>query len=34
VWRLPLVAPQPASQAKIEKVLQEAGLLAHAEHSN
>ncbi|HEU0138328.1 MAG TPA: dihydrodipicolinate synthase family protein, partial [Bryobacteraceae bacterium] len=28
VWRLPLVAPQPASQAKIEKVLQAVGLLA------
>lgn len=30
VWRLPLVAPQPASQAKIEKVLEDLGLLAHA----
>ncbi|MCZ2079468.1 MAG: 4-hydroxy-tetrahydrodipicolinate synthase [Bryobacterales bacterium] len=28
VWRLPLLAPQPASQAKIEKVLQALGLLA------
>jgi 4-hydroxy-tetrahydrodipicolinate synthase len=33
VWRLPLVAPQPQNQARIEKVLQEAGLLrgVHAE---
>jgi 4-hydroxy-tetrahydrodipicolinate synthase len=30
VWRLPLVAPQPASLARIEKVLQDVGLLAHA----
>jgi 4-hydroxy-tetrahydrodipicolinate synthase len=30
VWRLPLLAPQPASQAKIEKVLEDLGLLAHA----
>ena len=30
VWRLPLVAPQPQNRAKIEKVLQEVGLLAHA----
>ncbi len=28
VWRLPLVAPSPASQAKIESVLQQLGLLA------
>ena len=28
VWRLPLVSPQPASQAKIEAVLEELGLLA------
>jgi 4-hydroxy-tetrahydrodipicolinate synthase len=28
VWRLPLVAPLPASQKKIEKVLDELGLLA------
>jgi dihydrodipicolinate synthase len=26
VWRLPLVAPQPASQARIEKVMEEVGL--------
>ncbi len=33
VWRLPLVPPAPQSQAKIEKVLQEVGLLrgVHAE---
>ena len=30
VWRLPLVPPKPESQAKIEKVLVEVGLLAHA----
>jgi 4-hydroxy-tetrahydrodipicolinate synthase len=30
VWRLPLVPPQPASLARIEKVLHETGLLAHA----
>lgn len=29
VWRLPLLAPQPASQAKIEKVLEAAGLLTN-----
>ena len=34
VWRLPLVPPQPASQAKIEKVLQDVGLLAHAASAN
>ncbi len=28
VWRLPLVPPQPHNQAKIEKVLQDLGLLA------
>jgi 4-hydroxy-tetrahydrodipicolinate synthase len=28
VWRLPLVSPQPASQAKIEAILEELGLLA------
>jgi 4-hydroxy-tetrahydrodipicolinate synthase len=28
VWRLPMVAPQPASQQKIEAVLQELGLLS------
>ncbi len=28
VWRLPLVPPQPASQARIEKVLEAAGLVA------
>ena len=27
VWRLPLVAPTAASQAKIEKVLETCGLL-------
>ena len=30
VWRLPLVPPKPESRAKIEKVLEELGLLAHA----
>lgn len=30
VWRLPMVAPQPANQTKIEAVLQSAGLGAHA----
>lgn len=30
VWRLPLVGPQPQNLAKIEKILQEVGLLAHA----
>ncbi|MBI4874833.1 MAG: 4-hydroxy-tetrahydrodipicolinate synthase [Acidobacteria bacterium] len=34
VWRLPLVPPQPASLAKIQKVLQETGLLAHAANAN
>lgn len=34
VWRLPLVPPQPANQARIEKVLQEVGLLAHAASTN
>ncbi len=34
VWRLPLVAPQPASQAKIDMVLQDLGLLVHAASSN
>jgi 4-hydroxy-tetrahydrodipicolinate synthase len=28
VWRLPIVAPQPASQQKIEAVLESLGLLA------
>jgi hypothetical protein len=28
VYRLPMVPPQPASQAKIEKVLDSLGLLA------
>jgi 4-hydroxy-tetrahydrodipicolinate synthase len=28
VWRLPLVSPQPVSQAKIEAILEELGLLA------
>jgi hypothetical protein len=28
VWRLPIVAPQPASQQKIEGVLESLGLLA------
>jgi 4-hydroxy-tetrahydrodipicolinate synthase len=28
VWRLPLVLPQPASQAKVESILEELGLLA------
>jgi 4-hydroxy-tetrahydrodipicolinate synthase len=32
VWRLPLVAPNAASQAKIEKVLETCGLLVH--HAN
>jgi 4-hydroxy-tetrahydrodipicolinate synthase len=32
VWRLPLVAPTAASQAKIEKVLETCGLLVH--HAN
>jgi 4-hydroxy-tetrahydrodipicolinate synthase len=27
-WRLPLVPPQPASQAKIEGILEQLGLLA------
>lgn len=31
VWRLPLVPPAPASLAKIQKVLQDAGLLAGRE---
>jgi len=30
VWRLPLVAPLPQNLARIEKVLEETGLLAHA----
>ena len=30
VWRLPMTPPQPASQQKIEAVLQQAGLLAGA----
>ena len=34
VWRLPVVPPQPANQAKIEKVLQELGLLAHVASTN
>jgi 4-hydroxy-tetrahydrodipicolinate synthase len=29
-WRLPLVAPAPASRTRIEKVLEEAGLLSEA----
>jgi 4-hydroxy-tetrahydrodipicolinate synthase len=29
VWRLPLVAPQPQNEARIEKVLTELGLLAN-----
>jgi 4-hydroxy-tetrahydrodipicolinate synthase len=28
VWRLPIVSPQPASQQKIEAVLETLGLLA------
>ena len=28
VWRLPLVAPQPANEARIRQVLQSSGLLA------
>ena len=28
VWRLPMVPPQPASQQKIEAVLESLGLLA------
>jgi 4-hydroxy-tetrahydrodipicolinate synthase len=28
VWRLPMVAPTPASHAKIENVLESLGLLA------
>ena len=28
VWRLPLVPPNPANEAKIEKVLEPLGLLA------
>jgi 4-hydroxy-tetrahydrodipicolinate synthase len=31
VWRLPLVPPAPASLAKIQKILQDAGLLAGRE---
>ena len=34
VWRLPLVPPRPASLARIEKVLHETGLLAHAAGAN
>ena len=34
VWRLPLVPPRPASLARIEKVLRETGLLAHAAGAN
>ena len=34
VWRLPMVAPRPASLAKIEIVLRETGLLAHAAGAN
>ena len=30
VWRLPMVQPKPESSAKIEKVLADLGLLAHA----
>jgi 4-hydroxy-tetrahydrodipicolinate synthase len=31
VWRLPMVAPQPASQQKIESVLRSSGLLGGAQ---
>ena len=34
VWRLPMVAPRPASLAKIETVLRETGLLAHVAGAN
>ncbi|MEK7753225.1 MAG: 4-hydroxy-tetrahydrodipicolinate synthase [Acidobacteriota bacterium] len=34
VWRLPMVPPRPASLARIEKVLRETGLLAHAAGAN
>ena len=34
VWRLPLVPPQPAAMAKIEKVLQDLGLFVHAASAN
>jgi 4-hydroxy-tetrahydrodipicolinate synthase len=30
VWRLPLVPPSPANLEKIEAVLEQLGLLAHA----
>ncbi len=34
VWRLPMVPPRPASLAKIETVLRDTGLLAHAAGAN
>ena len=34
VWRLPMVPPRPASLARIDQVLRETGLLAHAAGAN